>query len=269
MLRKISISAAALLAGLSAPAIAQDMPKTLDEVVQVELLPGWRLDDGTHMAALRFDLAEGWKTYWRSPGDGGLPTHLDHGESGNVEELNIIWPHPEVFRTRGLRSIGYLDEVVLPLHLAPQSGKDIDLDLSLTFGICDQVCIPVHMAFQDVLTDQVTTPDAIIQAAIASRADQATGSATCDLSVNEDGLDAVVSMHVPSMGGNDQHVVIETVYPDAWVSEPTVTRDGDYLIAESVLVPENKSLFDVEPGDLQVTVISSETSVSYVGCATN
>ena len=56
----------------SAPAQAQ-VPSDLAEI---ELIPGWSKADGTHVAGLSIRVAKGWKTYWRSPGEVGLPPQI-------------------------------------------------------------------------------------------------------------------------------------------------------------------------------------------------
>jgi DsbC/DsbD-like thiol-disulfide interchange protein len=89
------------------------------DVVQAELLTGWRTSDGTHIAALRLNLAEGWKTYWRVPGNAGIPPQLDWSGSQNVASVQTHWPQPAVFEQNGMYSIGYHDELVLPIEFTP------------------------------------------------------------------------------------------------------------------------------------------------------
>ena len=79
---KIAIAALAI-SSLSTTISADD----LDDILQVELRPGWRRDDGTHIAALQISLAPGWKTYWRQPGDTGIPPKFDFTGSSNLDVL--------------------------------------------------------------------------------------------------------------------------------------------------------------------------------------
>ena len=71
---------------LNSPALAQD----LDEIIQAKLRPGWRMANGIHMAALQLDLAPGWKTYWRQPGDSGLAPRFDFSQSEGVQTVEVI-----------------------------------------------------------------------------------------------------------------------------------------------------------------------------------
>ncbi|HBN29997.1 MAG TPA: hypothetical protein DD416_01945, partial [Rhodobacteraceae bacterium] len=62
---------ATFLALWSLPAVAQsDMPQ-IEDIVQVRLIQGWQQEDGSLIAAVQVDLADGWKTYWRVAGETG------------------------------------------------------------------------------------------------------------------------------------------------------------------------------------------------------
>src|ERR1700728_2961394 len=97
-------------------------------------------------AGLEIKLDPGWKTYWRDPGDSGLPPTLDFSGSDNVKAVTVLWPAPQRFPDgAGGNSIGYLDHVVLPLRIAPQdAGKPSSLQLKLGYDICANMCVPVE-----------------------------------------------------------------------------------------------------------------------------
>src|SRR6056297_2127380 len=88
---------------LASPGSAQ----SADDMVNVSVLPGWQMSDGRHMAALRFSREDGWKTYWRAPGDAGIPPRFDWSGSGNLARVALHWPAPKVFDSYGLRTVGY------------------------------------------------------------------------------------------------------------------------------------------------------------------
>ena len=68
---------------------------------------------------LEFQLKPGWKIYWRSPGDAGFPPRPDWHDAENVAAAEIAWPAPERFTIFEMETLGYKDEVVLPLSLRP------------------------------------------------------------------------------------------------------------------------------------------------------
>jgi suppressor for copper-sensitivity B len=92
---------------------------------------------------LQFQLAPGWKIYWRSPGDAGFPPRIDWSGSGNVAGAEIRWPAPERFELFGLDTFGYGGEVVLPIEIRPQQpGAPIALAARVDYLICEKICIP-------------------------------------------------------------------------------------------------------------------------------
>jgi DsbC/DsbD-like thiol-disulfide interchange protein len=100
-------------------------------------------------AAIEIVLDEGWKTYWRSPGD-GLPPSLDWKASDNLTEASVHWPAPSRVRGgEGLPLAGYERQVLLPvLVTAKDSSLPINLNLSISYGICAEICIPIEAALQ-------------------------------------------------------------------------------------------------------------------------
>jgi suppressor for copper-sensitivity B len=90
-------------------------------------------------------LAPGWKTYWRSPGDAGVPPTLDWSGSENVAELSFLWPAPERFTLFGLDTFGYADQVIFPLVVRPERpGEPVTLDAKLSYMVCEEICVPLE-----------------------------------------------------------------------------------------------------------------------------
>lgn len=94
-------------------------------------------------AALEVELDPGWKTYWRSPGDAGIPPGVDWQGSDNVAVTNFRWPAPERFDFFGIESFGYHDRVVFPIDITPsRRGEPLKLKARADLLVCDDVCIP-------------------------------------------------------------------------------------------------------------------------------
>ena len=70
---------------------------------------GWQMQNGHHMAGLSLQLAPDWKTYWRAPGEAGIPPLFDWSGSTNVQSVRVHWPSPVVFHLNGMQTIGYHD----------------------------------------------------------------------------------------------------------------------------------------------------------------
>lgn len=96
-------------------------------------------------AGLQVRLPEGWKTYWRSPGDAGLPPVLDWQGSGNVADMRFDYPAPHRFELFGLETFGYEHEVVYPLTLTPvRTGEALALRARADLLVCADICVPAR-----------------------------------------------------------------------------------------------------------------------------
>src|SRR5579864_2560977 len=136
------------LAALAGPARAQDAsPWDKQPHAQARLIAGsvMKSADATYLrAGVEIRLDPGWKTYWRDPGDSGAPPTFDFSGSENVKSVNVLWPAPKKFPDgAGGNSIGYRNEVLLPLHVVPaDAGKQTSLRLKLEYDICSNICMP-------------------------------------------------------------------------------------------------------------------------------
>ncbi|MEJ0063166.1 MAG: thioredoxin family protein [Alphaproteobacteria bacterium] len=104
---------------------------------------------------LEVELAEGWDTYWRMPGDAGAPPlfnwSADLAEDGALAQAQLLFPAPMRHMTSDLETIGYQGHVVFPLLAAPKvAGKALTLNPKLMLLTCGDICIPndftLHLA---------------------------------------------------------------------------------------------------------------------------
>jgi DsbC/DsbD-like thiol-disulfide interchange protein len=111
---------------------------------RVRLVAGpTRSSRGHYLAGLEIALDEGWKTYWRNPGDGGVPPSFDWSGSVNLGAIKVLYPAPTRLPEANGVSIGYKRAVLLPIEVTPQDpAKPVALKLSLEFGVCRDICIP-------------------------------------------------------------------------------------------------------------------------------
>lgn len=91
-------------------------------------------------------LSPGWKTYWRYPGDAGIPPRFDWSGSENVANVEVLYPAPKrITDGSGQVSIGYEDSVIFPLRIrATDPAKPVRLKLKLDFATCEKICIPAE-----------------------------------------------------------------------------------------------------------------------------
>jgi DsbC/DsbD-like thiol-disulfide interchange protein len=254
-----------LTAVLAAPVFAT----TQDDVLAASLLPGWQMESGAHMAALELVLAPGWKTYWRSPGDAGIPPSFDWSGSTNVKSVRLHWPAPSVFHTNGLQSIGYHDRLVLPVEVtAIDPAKPIRLSARVDLGICDEICLPASLS----LSSDLVAPgagDLQISAALDQRAFTATEAGVsgiaCTVEPIADGLRLTAAIRLPRQG-LEEVVAFETTDPSVWIAESTERREGDQLIAVTELVDRSGAPFALDRSAMTVTILAAGGAVEMRGC---
>lgn len=137
-----------MLCAASVPAAAQTLFAQTTDYATVALHSGVEGDDGTRVALLRMELRDGWKTYWRIPGDSGIPPHFDWTDSENLSTAKTAWTVPQVFETYGDRTIGYKTRMIVPITLTPEDPtKPIRIRLNFTYGVCADICIPAGQEF--------------------------------------------------------------------------------------------------------------------------
>lgn len=111
----------------------------------VRLVAGGGHDGGPLRAGIEVHLADGWKTYWRYPGDSGVPPVFDFSKSENIKSVSVLWPAPHRFAYEGGASIGYKGDVIFPLHVVPNdSARPATLRLTIEYAVCEKLCIPAR-----------------------------------------------------------------------------------------------------------------------------
>ncbi|HTC06790.1 MAG TPA: protein-disulfide reductase DsbD domain-containing protein [Xanthobacteraceae bacterium] len=148
------------LAALAGPAAAraQDAsPWDKQPHAQARLIAGsvMKSADATYLhAGVEIRLDAGWKTYWREPGDSGVPPTFDFSGSENVKSVAVEWPAPERFPDgAGGNSIGYVGRVVLPLRIVPKdAAKHAAVHLKLNYAVCGNLCVPAEATLELALS---------------------------------------------------------------------------------------------------------------------
>ncbi len=102
------------------------------------------------VAGLEMELADGWKTYWRFPGDaGGVPPEFSFEGSANVAKTGVLYPAPMRMTDRAGNTIGYKKRVVFPILVTPEkAGEAVTLKLQLVFGVCYDICVPSEASYE-------------------------------------------------------------------------------------------------------------------------
>ncbi len=181
-LKRAAIGLAALFllaaAGAGAQGIFDDAgpPKA-----EARLVAGWEEAAGRRLAGLVVDLAPGWKTYWRKPGEAGIPPTFDWSGSENLAGVEVLWPAPVVFHTFDILTIGYEERMILPLRIAAEDpSRPVRLSLALFYGLCEDICIPARADLSlEIAPGAAPASAEALKAALQAAPLPASGAARC------------------------------------------------------------------------------------------
>ena len=157
-----------LVSSLAIEARAQDAsPWQREGHSAVRLLAGSR-SGAVLLGGIAFQLQPGWKTYWRTPGDSGMPPRFDFSKSENIEAVTVLWPAPMKFDDgAGGNSLGYHDQIVLPLRIvAKNTDKPVTLRAAVNYAVCDKLCVPVEADVELAFTSVASTEDSALFTAL-------------------------------------------------------------------------------------------------------
>src|SRR6266436_6665177 len=164
----LGLAATLLALSLALEARAQDAsPWQRDGQSAVRLLAGSR-SGAVLLGGIAVQLQPGWKTYWRTPGDSGVPPRFDFSKSENIEAVTVLWPAPtKCDDGAGGHSVGYQNQTVLPLRIvAKNADKPVTLRANINYAVCEKLCIPVEASAELTFTSVASTEDSALFAAL-------------------------------------------------------------------------------------------------------
>jgi DsbC/DsbD-like thiol-disulfide interchange protein len=142
-----ALAASVVAMMLGQPARAADASSWAEDSRSgVRLIAGANKDgEAVLRAGIEIKLQPGWKTYWRYPGDSGVPPRFDFSGSENLKSAKVLYPAPHLFTDETGQSLGYKDRVIFPLQVSPQqAGKQVTLRVKLDYAVCEKLCIPAE-----------------------------------------------------------------------------------------------------------------------------
>jgi DsbC/DsbD-like thiol-disulfide interchange protein len=116
--------------------------------------------DGRGQAGFQIELAAGAITYWRDPGDAGVPPTFDFSRSTNVASAVVDFPPPKrIVESDGSEAFGYERGVVFPIRVkAADPTKPVTLALDANYAVCEKICLPARAAVSLGLPKGAATP---------------------------------------------------------------------------------------------------------------
>ncbi|RTM14506.1 MAG: cytochrome C biogenesis protein [Bradyrhizobiaceae bacterium] len=226
----IGVATTLLASSLAIAARADDAsPWQRDGHSAVRLLAGSR-SGAVLLGGIAFQLEHGWKTYWRTPGDSGVPPRFDFSKSENVEAVTVMWPAPLKFDDgAGGHSIGYHDQIVLPLRIvAKAADKPVTLRAEINYAVCEKLCIPVDAKLELGFNNVASTEDANLRAALDTVPKPANIGDPNPLTIRDvkrDGPKNVV-VDVVAPDGSNVNLYVEGPAPDWALPIPEPVKDS-------------------------------------------
>jgi DsbC/DsbD-like thiol-disulfide interchange protein len=156
------------IGGLMAPALAADAFSTdwaVGTKSEARLVAG-----GRGLAGFEVRLTPGAITYWRDPGDAGVPPTFDFTGSDNLAKAELIFPAPKRIReSDGSEAFGYERDVVFPLRVeSGDPAKPVTLKLHANFAVCEKICLPAEARLMLTLPGAGSPHADLVEAALAA-----------------------------------------------------------------------------------------------------
>lgn len=120
---------------------------------------------------IRIEPRAGWKTYWRAPGENGLPPVFEFIVHDNAAKPVIKWPAPRRILVQGRESYGYDGPVIFPFFVLPQNAAlPVSLVVRVDYAVCMDICVPEQAELKIMLPPgpaHATAENAALQAALS------------------------------------------------------------------------------------------------------
>lgn len=262
------VAALLAVAPLTTTAGAQAIVSKGQSFVEARLLPG-EMEGGVRLAGLLLDIAKGWKTYWRNPGEIGIPPTFDWSASRNVASVEVLWPRPDIFSSFGVQTVGYGGRVVLPLLVTPIDPEaEIMLAVTADLGVCREICVLERFSLDEVIPARQSIAAHQIEQAHATvpRTNDEAGLVEAVCNITGRGEKRRIAMSL----GFDRAVMDPVVMIDSsdryWVSGVESRQSApDRVEIVADLNLESPSVW-VTRGDLRATILADGYAAEMRGC---
>jgi len=186
--------------------------------------------DGKLKGVLDIELKPGWKTYWRDPGDSGVPPTIEATTTSGAVETHFDFPPPQWHDEADFKWAGYDHPVAFPVTFTV-ADKAATIDASVFLGVCETICVPVPAKLEvDLSSDPDNAGDT---AAVAAAFAAIPTPARQDFGVN-----------VVSEPGSHKVVLEASFLGDPQTAELFIAGDEGYAFTAPVReVKDGKTLF--------------------------
>ncbi len=222
-------------------------------------------DSAAIVAGLEISLDDGWKTYWRTPGDaGGMAPSIDLKSSTNLKSAEVLFPAAHRFKDAAGESIGYKSAVVLPIRItAVDPGRPVELVADVLYGVCRDICVPVEAQLKLTIEPGVA-PDSDVAAGLARAVQQVPGVAAGDGAPSIDSAKAVLT-------GDSASITVLVKYPQgiagadlfaevadqSYLPQPQRLGEGGDVVRFKIDLAKMKDAAGLKGKELVLTAVSA------------
>ena len=219
------LAACAIAAVSGTTAIAADeSPWSNDIRSGVRLIAGTNgKSDPALRGGVEIKMQPGWKTYWRYPGDSGVPPRFDFSGSENLKDAKVLFPAPHLFTDETGHSLGYKSNAIFPLVVTPRdSAKPVRLRMKMEYAVCEKLCVPAEGSAELTLGSGASSRNADLSAA-ESRVPRPVPAAQIGLTAKRvaAGAKPKVNVDIAAPAGQTVELFVEGPTPEWALPIPT------------------------------------------------
>jgi DsbC/DsbD-like thiol-disulfide interchange protein len=252
----------ALLVAAATPAFAADSSQWAIDIRAATRLISATPAKGasTLQAGVEFRMDPGWHTYWRYPGDSGVPPRFDFDASENLGSAKVLYPAPHAFTDESGTSIGYLEHVIFPVEVTPRDPKKpVHLKLTVNYAVCQKLCVPAEANLELIVGDKSDFDQRLGKAEAA--VPKVVSPQQAGLTLHRVNSDAKPAVEVQVAGANkDTQIFVEgpTLEWALPIPKPVSGAEGRYSFALDGLPPGTDPK---APVDLTFTVVNGDKAI--------
>jgi DsbC/DsbD-like thiol-disulfide interchange protein len=184
-------------------------------------LVGDAFDGRSWHTGVLIELDPGWKTYWRMPGEAGIPPEFTWTTSAPAE-VKVSFPAPARHADQSGETVGYETSALFPVAVTPETATELDLGLELFFAVCKDICIPATASARITLSTMMVDPSGSARVEDAKKAVPVQGSAVRSASLVMEGGKPVLQLELEEM---PEDIFVEAPGP-AYFRAPGFSANG-------------------------------------------
>ncbi|WP_442981288.1 protein-disulfide reductase DsbD domain-containing protein [Rhizobium sp. S152] len=219
--------------------------------------------DGHIRAGLQIEPKPGWITYWREPGNAGIPPQVTVSTPG-VKLDTMLYPVPKHIVTEAVDEVAYDSMVTLPLRLTATDAKPAKLEVDAFIGICKDICIPFQAKLSlDFLSPPQSRPEekAILDAAEARLPMEPSSDFEVTAhALSPDMKELSLEITLPEAGETAPQVIVAGPSGYAFTKRKTSKRDGTSF-STTIAVGKLPRNYDVKGKTWSALVIDGDRAI--------